>query len=127
MTQDIIRQAGRVTSFRWKCMDGRVITLAEMETKHIFNSMKMIFNHLAEAHGGEPVWFIKRYRDYERRCAESPLAQAEVIVLFLLEIERRGNLPEQYREPYSRIVEQIIPMQRRIEDSISLLTGDACS
>lgn len=121
MTQDVIRKDGHISSFRWQCMDGRILTLDEMETKHIFNSMKMIFNHLAEAHGGEPVWFERHYEVYEEMCERFPQAQAEIIMLFLIEIERRGDLPEFYHEPYRQIKEQIVPMGKRIAASVPLL------
>lgn len=123
MTQDVIRQNGHLRSFRWKCMDGRVLTLEEMKTKHIFNSMKMVFNHLAEAHGGEPVWFERHYEIYEEMCERFPQAQAELVVFFLAEIERRGDLPAFYNEPYRLIKEQIIPMGKRIESAVPLLEG----
>lgn len=123
MTQDVIRKDGQIRSFRWKCMDGRIMTLEEMDTKHMFNSMKMIFNHLAEAHGGEPVWFERHYAVYEEMCERFPQAQAEIVMLFLVEIERRGDLPEFYHEPYKLIKEQIVPMGKRIAAAVPLLEG----
>jgi len=32
-------------NFRWVCMDTRVLTAGEMKTSHLFNALKMIWNH----------------------------------------------------------------------------------
>jgi hypothetical protein len=88
-------------------MDGRVLTLDEMETKHVFNSMKMCFNHLARHWGGVPVWFQKEYRDYHKKAMSDPKCLARLVVGFIIEIERRGDLPEQYQKPYADILQQV--------------------
>lgn len=97
-------------------MEGDVLTLAEMDTKHCFNSMKMCFNHLAEEWDGVPVWFVQRYGDYERVAESDPKRLAAVVVTFYLEIERRGDLPERYREPFEEMKRQMIPLTKRIGD-----------
>lgn len=126
MIQDLVRSKdGKLRSFRWQCMDGRVLTLEEMKTSHIFNSMKMVFNHLAEAHGGEPVWFLRHYDEYDIACAENPQTHAELVMFFILEIERRGDLPDKYRDPYSQIVEQIFPMHQMISAAVALIAAPA--
>lgn len=35
------------TSYKWRTHDGRIISPAEMDTPHLFYSVRMIFNHLA--------------------------------------------------------------------------------
>lgn len=98
--------------FLWRTMEGEVLTLAEMETKHIFNSMKMVFNHLAEEFGADPVWFVHTYRDYQHRANHDPDALAYQVLTFIAEIEARGDLPEKYRVPYLLITEQVFgPMK----------------
>ena len=48
-------------SIMWHTMDGREMRIDEMDTSHIFNSMKMIFNHMADMFQGEPIWYVKKY------------------------------------------------------------------
>ena len=93
--------------FRWRTADGEVLTLREMETKHIFNSMKMCFNHLAAVHGGTPVWFNHPYGDYEDMARDRPELLAAIAVFFHEEIERRGDLPLKYQHPYRMILQQM--------------------
>lgn len=95
------------SGFRWRTAEGEVLTLQEMDTKHIFNSMKMCFNHLAEQFGGRPVWFNRQYGDYQRMAEEMPDLLAAITVFFVEEIERRKDLPEKYKHPYQQIVAQI--------------------
>lgn len=94
--------------FRWRTMEGRTLTIDQMKTSHIFNSMKMIFNHIAEQYGGEPIWFTKKYPDYELRAKTDPKRLAKRVVLFCWVIEQRGDLQENHREPYRLIVNQIL-------------------
>ena len=107
-----MKQTKELTQFLWRTMDGRTLTLAQMETKHIFNSMKMIFNHIAEAHGGHPVWFTKKYSDYARDCRTNPKTHAETVAFFIFEIDRRGDLPEKYQLAYQDIKNQIVGIKR---------------
>lgn len=97
-----------VSGFRWNTMQGEVLYLHEMETSHIFNSMKMIFNHVAEVYGGETVWFIKKYYNYIEKAKEEPERLVKLVALFCWEIERRGDLPDKYRTPYENIVRQLL-------------------
>lgn len=90
--------------FRWKTAKGELLTLAEMDTKHIFNAMKMIYNHLAEAYELPTVWFMNQYSDYTVYAEEIPQELALQICLFLNEIEDRGDLPEKYQKPYEDIL-----------------------
>jgi hypothetical protein len=106
--------------FRWRAMDGRVYKLADMETSHVFNSMKMIFNHLAEIYGARPIWFTKRYSTTEGYFADirvDPKPLASTVGMFVREIERRGDLPQRYLQPYREILEQIVKSPRLIEDT----------
>lgn len=117
--RSIAQSAGLIPAgFRWRTMEGEVLALDEMETSHVFNAMKMIFNHLAEAWGGRPVWFTKAYGDYQDRAETDPAKLAGLVVFFIQEIERRGNLPDKYVEPYRSIVDQILP---KLEPAVRLM------
>lgn len=110
--------------FRWRTMDGDILTLDEMATKHIFNSMKMCFNHLAAAWGAKPVWFVKHYGDYASAAVREPRQLAWLVVFFILEIDRRGDLPERYSEPYQQIKDQLTA--RNISAETVLLEESKC-
>lgn len=101
-------------TFRWKTMTGDVLRLDQMETSHIFNSMKMCFNHLASVAGGKPVWFVKQYREYCEAAEDDPKQLAWLVLFFIQELEYRNDLPAKFREPYGAILEQIRP--RLIEE-----------
>lgn len=97
--------------FRWRTMEGDILTLAEMETRHIFNCFKMCFNHLAAAWGGKPVWFTKKYKDYAQHGRMAPQYLAALVVFFMEEIDRRGDLAPFYLAPYQAMVNQITPIK----------------
>ncbi len=113
MTKEIARREKvDVDTFRWKTMDGQILRIGDMKTSHVFNSMKMIFNHLAEANGGYPVWFEKKYSDYRRMASEDTMRLAATVIFFLNEIQKRGDLPERYAIPFTQILNQIKGIQR---------------
>lgn len=47
------------SNFRWQTQEGEVLTLDEMSTWHVFNSLKMIWNHIVP----QPCRFIP-YKPY---------------------------------------------------------------
>ena len=99
-----------VRDLLWCCMDGRVLPIGDMDTRHLFNAMKMLFNHIAEAHGGIPVWFTKTYEDYQRKARGDVTDLREMALLcavFAVEIELRGDLDPQYWKPYDDITGQM--------------------
>lgn len=91
----------------WITTEGQRLVIGEMDTKHLFNSMKMLFNHLAESWGGRPVWFQKRYPDTFRIARKQPKLLAEFVCRAVVAIDARGDLPERYRQPYAEIVGQL--------------------
>src|SRR6266404_9247599 len=93
----------QIQEFRWRTMDGRILKLEEMKTSHIFNSMKMIFNHLAEEFKESPIWFNHKYSDYHQAAKQSPKQLAFIILIFITEIEARQDLNIKYKEPYEVI------------------------
>lgn len=95
--------------FLWQTMEGEVLSIDQMKTGHIFNSMKMLFNHLAAEWGGKPIWFRQEYTDYREKAKGSPSYIACLIVFFISEIERRQDLPAKYVGPYHDIISQIRP------------------
>lgn len=99
----------------WTTAEGQRIPIRLMETSHLFNAMKMTFNHLAAMHGGEPVWFTREYCDFTTAAITGPQRLARIVVAMLAELETRRDLPEQYAEPLAAISTQIYEQQKRIE------------
>jgi hypothetical protein len=75
--------------------------------------MKMLFNHLAQEYGGDPVWFTHIYGSYSKPSKREAQKMAETIVFFMDEIDRRGDLHEKYLPPYVAICDQV--RARRLE------------
>ena len=115
-----------VRDLKWRCMDGRVLCIGEMETRHLFNACKMLFNHLAEAQGGVPVWFTRKYADYQAKARGdlSDLREMALLVcVFACEIDLRGDLPRQYWEPFFAMLAQMRPTPRMAEARLLLNGG----
>jgi hypothetical protein len=88
-------QAGLLT--HWTTKEGERLAITEMDTEHLFNAMKMCFNHLAEAHGGQPVWFTKRYEGGAGALARyNPQLLASFVLVMMAELDTRTDLPKSY-------------------------------
>jgi len=108
-------------TFKWVTMERKTLTLQEMETSHIFNSLKMLYNHLAVVYQVPTVWFNKQYSNLFKTIRElislvnfankielsTHRMVAEIMILFIIEIEARQNLPEKYQSPYDEIIKNI--------------------
>lgn len=97
----------RSSAMLWRTKEGEIITIEDMDSKHLFNSMKMIFNHLAMMWGGRPVWFTKQYSDYVQGAVTGPEELARQVMVLMRELDRRTDLPEIYHEPLAEIKAQI--------------------
>lgn len=65
-------------NFRWVCMDTRVVRPVEMATSHLFNCVKMIWNHNVPVY-----WHIEPFTEY-RGAYRWPAAKVRVAVYNLL-------------------------------------------
>lgn len=107
--------------YRWKTQKGEVLTLSQMETSHIFNCMKMMFNHLASTYAGlTPVWFVHRYPGFKKQAEQIPMEIARHVVILVLEIQRRKDLPLRYYDPYKQILVQLSSLKRIKEAQVLL-------
>jgi hypothetical protein len=111
--------------FKWHTQDGRILLLHEMKTSHIFNSMKMLFNHIAEAYGATPIWYQQSYDTYKQIAKQRPKSLARTVAIFCYEIERRGDLPVKYQEPYRLIMQQILGIKEWMSDSLYMEEREA--
>jgi hypothetical protein len=103
-----------VAPLYWTTQDGRTLPITSMATGHLFNAMKMLFNHLAAEHVGEPVWFQRVWSGSVHNAKVAPRQMAARIVLMCDELEKRQDMPEHYKEPYARIRSQIYPEPARL-------------
>ena len=98
----------RVTeTFVWKTRDGRQLKIQDMTTGHIFNAMKMIYNHLVEPIEGKSVWMQHRYTEMLQRASEDFDETLARLLFFIYHLEVRGDLPAHYRSPYQRILRNL--------------------
>ena len=106
-------------SFRWTTSYGETLTLDEMDTKHIFNCMKMIWNHLAAENKLPTFWFTHVYREYEYMARKMPKKLIQQLLLFIYVIEERGDLSDRHREPYDNIIKTLRIIAASIAPSLS--------
>lgn len=98
----------------WTTVDGVRIPLSQMGTIHLFNSMKMCFNHLAAHHGGQPVMFTKEWNGAHALAVYNPAHLAGWVVAMLAELDRRTDIPFSLIRPLEEIRSQLMP--KRLED-----------
>lgn len=88
-----------------------------MTTGHVFNAMKMLYNHVAEKAGLRVIWHQHRYPGWAQMAGEAPEWMLKHMVIFIHVIEQRQDLPEKYRKPYMAIIFSIL-------DALNIPYGD---
>ena len=92
--------------FTWKTAKGEILLLSQMETKHIFNCAKLLFNHVAELYGGKEINRTRHIPVWSEKAQRDPIEFLQPFKVFYEEIERRGDLPDEYRVAWERIKAQ---------------------
>ena len=96
-----------ILCFVWTDQKGQRYHLTEMNTSHIFNSLKMLYNHTAKLHGKPTVWFFHEYSGGYQYIKRHIIRTLKVMLAFVYMIESRQDLNDRYSEPYAFIVEQL--------------------
>lgn len=99
----------------WITAEGERLPLTKMGTSHLFNAMKMCFNHLAERHGGQPIQFTKHWHGARQLAVYKPEVLATWVVAMLTELDRRRDIPFSLIKPLEEIRGQLMP--KRLEKS----------
>jgi len=99
------------SGFIWETANKEKLRIDQMSTKHIFNAMKMVYNHIAEVVQLPvlpTIWYHHRYSKFYYKAIKAPRWMLKHLVIFIYEIEIRKNLPEEYRVPYDLIIAAIL-------------------
>lgn len=75
----------------WKTMDGRLTNNIEMSTSHLFNVVKMYYNHLAILTDMPTYGFTKKYQEMLLRWKSRPKESIAVLKHMILELEDRTD------------------------------------
>ncbi len=113
----------KIEDFKWHTNDGKILSIDEMETRHIFNCLKMHYNHIAELYGLPTIWFTHKYVNKLYAAINVPESLFETILIFAYTIEKRGDLPDKYKHPYNRIKEILLKSDYKHKDMLSLVNN----
>jgi hypothetical protein len=100
--------------FAWTTVEGKKIPLKQMETKHLFNSMKMIYNHVALNYNRKVIGSFKFQPGKAKSIAKNPAPFIKTCLIFINELEHR-NIPYFFRRDYKQILRQVFKT-KLIED-----------
>lgn len=74
--------------FRWQTMEGEILTLDQMETTHVFNSLKMIYNNTCP-----PEFRVGRFIEYRDIAFRPAKERRKCVLVFIAELSRRDDIP----------------------------------
>ena len=75
------------------------IPIEDMKTPHLFNTLKMLYNHLARLTGLSEIWFYKEYDYFFKLWIEDPQEMIDIMRVMIEEMEIRikdNNIVEFY-------------------------------
>lgn len=131
-----------IENFRWHTQEGEVLTMDEIKTAHMFNCMKMYYNHLADEIGLPTFWYVQKYDDHHERAKKIPKDMARVVLAFIYVIEQRkklktfevmdpefpdagyGRWPNKYDEPYEKIKSVLFSILRQEKIDVTFMIED---
>ena len=87
----------------WRTMQNELIHTSQMETSHLFNSVKMMYNHMAELIGFPTFWFNKKYGAWTDRWINKPEESLNALKTLVLELEDRTDWDSNQKDTYLRI------------------------
>ena len=65
------------------------IPIEDMKTPHLFNTLKMLYNHLARLTGLSEIWFYKEYDYFFKLWIEDPQEMIDIMRVMIEEMEIR--------------------------------------
>tara|TARA_R100000781_G_scaffold22286_1_gene16577 strand:+ start:1184 stop:1618 length:435 start_codon:yes stop_codon:yes gene_type:complete len=80
--------------------DGTTLKADEMETKHLFNCIKMWYNHLAVIVGFQDIWFGKKKAHIFHTWENEPQKGIDILKRYMYEFEKRDDKEPQALEKY---------------------------
>jgi hypothetical protein len=107
--------------FRWRTSGaGKDITIQDMATSHIFNTMRMMYNHIADELLLFPVTSedTTRYPEFMESMKRRGLNLKGVIktmLFFQWHIETRKDLPFKYRDTFEFMKQQL---QEKVPETV---------
>ena len=73
----------------WVTADNKLIDIREMDSGHLFNILKMLYNHLARLGSLPEVWFSKEYDFFYKMWNQEPQQMINMMKLMIEEMEKR--------------------------------------
>tara|TARA_R100000742_G_C4256720_1_gene74586 strand:+ start:444 stop:875 length:432 start_codon:yes stop_codon:yes gene_type:complete len=86
--------------FKHVTADGTVLQAEDMETSHLFNCIKMWYNHLAVLVGFQDIWFRKKKAHVFHTWETDPQKGIEILKWYMMEFEKRADVENNYLEKY---------------------------
>ena len=87
----------------WRTMQGELIHTSHMETSHLFNSVKMIYNHMADIIGFPTFWLGNKYTEINKKWLDNPQKEMDILKKLILELETRTDWNERQKSIYNKI------------------------
>tara|TARA_R110000824_G_scaffold109467_1_gene257039 strand:- start:2435 stop:2866 length:432 start_codon:yes stop_codon:yes gene_type:complete len=91
------------TQFIHVTAEGTILQADEMETSHVFNCIKMWYNHLAVLVGFQEIWFRKKKAHIFHTWQTDPQKGMDILKGYMLEFESRDNIEDRHLEKYCLI------------------------
>ena len=103
MDNALIQSGGAVSSpFVWKTQRNLFLRVDQMETRHLFNTVVMIWNHIAPAEAR-----THNYRRYVFGPTYTVAYMKTAVSAMMVEIYTRTDLSDAQREIFGRMVEYL--------------------
>lgn len=119
MSKSLARSGGAITSpYVWKTQRNLLLRVDEMATSHLFNTVVMIWNHIAPAEAR-----THNYRQYVLGPKYTAAYMKSAVSAMMIEINTRPDLTEAKREIFKRMSEYLRRNQSLLTEPLPMI-GD---
>lgn len=96
-------------TFRWKTQNDEFLYPSDMETRHLFFTVRMIWNHSAP-----PALKLLPYREYSFGPHYTPEYMVKAVRNILYELMRRSDIKEEWKSQINFMFSQFEEIHRRL-------------
>lgn len=91
-----------ITTFKWRSQDGRYWTVHQMDTRHLFFTLRMIWNHTAPV-----TWRFIPYKRYDFSDYYTTEYMRNAVIMIINELVKRDDIVDIWQVELDQMIARL--------------------